>query len=174
MRIRNYEAWAAWSKITFSLSDHFIEKYPWGHKDMGLLSKDDNKASITWQNARCESVLERLLWWSYRYDVSRLDVEAGQVVVVAVILQSPDLQGCRCIWQQTQQTILCITTNTTAKCALFCLCYVKCWILVIFVRWVWGSGLNGNNEHLKRRSTAVSCWDLNEVINATVVSVWLI
>ena len=30
----------------------------------------------------------------YRYDVSCFDVEAGQVVVVAVILQSPNLKGC--------------------------------------------------------------------------------
>lgn len=30
----------------------------------------------------------------YRYDISCFDVEAGQVVVVAVILQSPNLKGC--------------------------------------------------------------------------------
>lgn len=38
----------------------------------------------------------------YRNDVSRFDIEAGQVVVVAIIFQGANLQSCRSVWQKRE------------------------------------------------------------------------
>lgn len=39
------------------------------------------------------------MWWMYRDNVSSFDVEAGKVVVVAVILQRSDLHCSWCIYR---------------------------------------------------------------------------